>query len=146
MKKYAQNTVDVKSQELQKVISDALGQLNIKMTQATQQLTEQVARSMQDMVTNLQREVQQKLQELKGQTVTLTSEQLRGAAASVDLPGVVREGKKHPLPRDNKDNADLPDFWRENLDLGESPYLYIDKLTKITDKVTKDMTKKRKKK
>lgn len=148
MKKRAQqSTVDVKAQELQGVINDALGQLNAQMEQATRQLNEQVTRSMQQIVTNLQTQIQEKLQEIKGQTITLTPDQMRGRA-TLDLPGVVRKGKKkapkHPTPRGKEHTEDLPEFWRKNLDLGESPYLHIDKLETITDDVEKAVSKKRK--
>lgn len=41
---------------------------------------------------------------------------------------------KHLSPRDKEHNKDLPDFWRENYDYGESPYMHIDEIEKITDK------------
>lgn len=40
----------------------------------------------------------------------------------------------HPTPRDGEHNKDLPDFWRKNYDYGESPYMHIDEIEKITDK------------
>lgn len=42
--------------------------------------------------------------------------------------------QKHPTPRDSEHNKDLPDFWRRNLDYGESPYMHIDCIEKITDR------------
>ena len=52
---------------------------------------------------------------------------------------------KHLSPRDKEHNKDLPDFWRKNLDYGESPYMHIDKLEKITDDVSLPRRKKTKK-
>ena len=46
--------------------------------------------------------------------------------------------------RDNDDNPELPDFWRQNVDLAESPYLYMDELGTITDEVTDEIVKKKK--
>lgn len=53
---------------------------------------------------------------------------------------------KYLGPRGKRQNPKLPDFWRRNLDYGESPYLYMDKLKTITDKPTISKRKKRKKK
>lgn len=60
---------------------------------------------------------------------------------SFDLPGVVKEGKKkkkkkqeHPTPRGKEHTKDLPEFWRQNFDYGESPYMNLGFIDKITDK------------
>ena len=42
--------------------------------------------------------------------------------------------KKHPTPRDSEHNKDLPDFWRRNFDYGESPYMNLELIKKITDR------------
>jgi len=49
---------------------------------------------------------------------------------------------KHPCPRGKKENKDLPDFWRKNFDYGESPYMNIGFIEKITDKPSKKKRKK----
>ena len=51
----------------------------------------------------------------------------------------------HPTPRDGEHNKDLPDFWRRNFDYGESPYMNIGFIEKITDKPPYKKKKKRKK-
>jgi hypothetical protein len=53
---------------------------------------------------------------------------------------------EHPTPRDIEHNKKLPPMWRRNLDYGESPYMHIDKLDKITDEVPHGKKRKRKKK
>jgi len=73
-----------------------------------------------------------------------------------DLPGVVKDGGKkkkkqkrktkqkgkhslepmpeHPTPRGPEHTKGLPPFWRRNFDYGESPYMNIGFIEKITDK------------
>lgn len=46
-----------------------------------------------------------------------------------------KDKERHPGPRDSEETKGLPDFWRKNKDYGESPYMHIDKLEKITDEV-----------
>jgi hypothetical protein len=48
-----------------------------------------------------------------------------------------KKKQEHPTPRDSEHNKDLPDFWRRNLDYGESPYMHLDSIEKITDKPKK---------
>jgi hypothetical protein len=45
-----------------------------------------------------------------------------------------KKKQEHPTPRDSEHNKDLPDFWRRNYDYGESPYMHLDEIEKITDK------------
>lgn len=47
---------------------------------------------------------------------------------------MAKKKEKHLTPRDSEHNKDLPDFWRRNLDYGESPYMHLDSIKKITDK------------
>jgi hypothetical protein len=42
---------------------------------------------------------------------------------------------ERPTPRDSEHTKELPDFWRKNLDYGESPYMHMDEIEKITDEV-----------
>lgn len=60
---------------------------------------------------------------------------VRGELKS-DLTAGKKKKKKerHLSPRDKEHNKDLPDFWRRNYDYGESPYMNLEKLEKITDK------------
>ena len=150
MKKISQDSVDFKRDELKKLISDSLSGLNTKMQQATQKLTQQVTTEMNNLVNILEKEVEKKMNEVKSlitpqQTSTQETQPQAGTqTASYDLPGVVKNSKKpkhslekampHPLPRDTKDTKELPAFWRQNYDYGESPYMNIEKLDKITDK------------
>ncbi|MDX1471912.1 MAG: hypothetical protein R3213_10480 [Flavobacteriaceae bacterium] len=46
-----------------------------------------------------------------------------------------KKKEKHLSSRDSEHNNELPDFWRKNLDYGESPYMHLDEIEKITDKV-----------
>jgi len=238
MKKLAQQpTVDLKREEIKRVINDSLTALNTKMQAATRQLTDQITKELNNIVTSLSQEVEIKLNEIKGQTVTVSPQQIQqmkaddkeiddklkgGEADNVpedkvnktqldkgqkvemehtdnpeiareiardhlaeelkdgkekedqtyytdlakmhkdsvyDLPGVVREGKKkkhkskhslepmpkHPTPRDTEHSKDLPPFWRRNFDYGESPYMNIGFIEKITDKPPCKKKKKKKK-
>jgi hypothetical protein len=160
-KKIAQNTVDVKKEEINRAVSDALTNLNTKMQAATSQLTEQVTRELETMVTSLTKEIETKVNELKGQTVTVSPQQMQQMqTAELDLPGVVKESKKkkkkkskhsidepmdHPTPRQTEETEGLPPFWRRNFDYGESPYMNIGFIEKITDKPPIKKKKKKKK-
>jgi hypothetical protein len=157
-----QNTIDFKRDEINRAVNDALTNLNTKMQAATRQLNEQITKELNTIVTNLSKEVETKVNEIKSLIPVAPAQQ--GTTADLDLPGVVKEsGKKkkqkkkqkrkskhsidepmdHPLPRDTEDTDGLPPFWRRNFDYGESPYMNIGFIEKITDKPP--IKKKRKK-
>lgn len=72
---------------------------------------------------------------------------VRGSTKTNDLFVATAKGKKkkqkHLTPRDSEHNKDLPDFWRKNYDYGESPYMNLDKIDKITDEVPHGKRKKK---
>lgn len=226
-KKIAQYTVDFKRDEITKLITDTITNLDKKMKETTDQLGKQVTTELNQIVTNLTKDIETKVNEIKslipvmpgGQTQGQPQPQaaddkiedrLKGGEADnvsedkvnkkqldmgqkvemehtddpeiareiardhlaeelkegkekedheyytnlrkmhkdsvYDLPGVVRESKKkkrkqkrkqkheHPTPRDGEHTEGLPSFWRKNLDYGESPYMNIGFIDKITDK------------
>ena len=92
-KKTAQNTIDVKINEINRIVSDTLNGLSTKMQTATNQLTEQVTKEVNTMVTNLTKEIETKVNELKGQTMTVSPQQMQQMQQSAEdnLPG----GKGH---------------------------------------------------
>lgn len=51
-----------------------------------------------------------------------------------ELTAGKKKKEEHLSPRDSEHNEELPDFWRNNYDYGESPYMNLEKLEKITDK------------
>lgn len=53
---------------------------------------------------------------------------------------------EHPTPRDTKHTKKLPAFWRNNFDYGESPYMNIGFIEKITDEVPRSGKRKKRKK
>lgn len=146
MKKQAIDTIDLKKQELQGTINDALRMLNTKLQEAVKELTNKATQEMEKIVTDLKDTVELKMNEAK----SLINQQPRGTTAPAQ-PAQVDDNlgknakKKKLSPRDTEDNSDLPEFWRKNKDLGESPYLYMEELSKITDEVTQDVIKRRKK-
>jgi hypothetical protein len=233
-KKFAQNTIEFKQDEIEKLIIDTFKNLDTKFKDANRQLGEQTTKELNTIVTNLSKEVETKINEIKSLVPVLPGRQpggtapvqqaaddkikdkLKGGEADNipedkvnkkqldmgqkvemehtddpeiareiardhlaeelkegkdkedqeyytnlrkmhkdsihDLPGVVKESKKkkkkdkkkskhslepmpdHPTPRDGEHNKDLPDFWRRNFDYGESPYMNIGFIEKITDK------------
>lgn len=193
MKKQAIDTIDLKKQELQGTINDALRLLNTKLQEATKELTDKATQEMEKIVVDLSDTIEQKMNEAKSlisqqnQTPASTTAPTQPAQADdIDwkrmlgktwhqmtewfgpseeemlkrlqkekssVSGIrgstnisLRAKKQKKLsPRDTEDNSELPEFWRRNKDLGESPYLYMDELTKITDEVTQDVIKRRKK-
>ena len=60
-----QNTIDFKRDEINRVLTDTLKNLNEKMQAATQQLNEQVNRELNQIVTNLTKEIETKVNEIK---------------------------------------------------------------------------------
>jgi len=149
--------VDVKRDELKKLVSDSLTQLNTTMQQTpAANITEQLNTQLTNIVQNLSREIDTKLNEIKSLQVAPAATQPGGMTQSQADDGATRsayyqggggvnkptpkkrkyKGKTppHPTPRDKEHNKDLPDFWRRNYDYGESPYMNLEKLEKITDK------------
>jgi len=59
---------------------------------------------------------------------------VRGSAKPELTAGKKKKKERHLSPRDSEHNENLPDFWRRNYDYGESPYMNLDKIEKITDK------------
>lgn len=150
-KKVAAPSIQLTQQEIERTITEALTQLSAKMQQEAGTLSEKFTQEVNTMVRDLSDKIKTELQDLGKQTRTVSIEELQGGARAddgkvyafqlEDLPGVYKEGKKkrkekqkHPTPRDKEHNKDLPDFWRHNFDYGESPYMNIGFIEKITDK------------
>jgi len=100
----------------------------------------QIAVQMNAIITPMAEFVNKKVLEL----VSLKSSEVAGTTQ----PAAAKDG--HLGPRGIKQNKKLPDFWRRNLDYGDSPYMHMDELKTITDrkiskrkrkKLTKDKTK-----
>lgn len=70
---------------------------------------------------------------------------VRGSFKS-ELTAGKKKKTEHSAPRGKKENKDLPEFWRRNMDYGESPYMNLDKIEKITDKPPFSKRDKKKKK
>lgn len=152
-KKIAAPSIQLTQQEIERTITDTLSQLSAKMQQEAATLSEKFTQEVNKMVQDLSTKIKTELQDLGQQTRTVSIEELQGGAGAddgkvyafqlEDLPGVYKEGKRkkkrkqkhqHPTPRDKEHNKDLPDFWRRNFDYGESPYMNIGFIEKITDK------------
>jgi len=106
------------------------------LNQTMQQLETQVQSIQQAQAK--QQEVFQQVQQTDDDLFTRTAKGKKKSKHSLEpMP-------EHPTPRDTEHNSKLPPFWRRNLDYGESPYMNLDKIKKITDEVPHG--KKRKKK
>lgn len=138
MKKIAQQlggrpTIDVKRDEIKKLVSDSLTQLNTAMEQAMGNLTQQITGQLNTIVQNLSTEVERKLNELKGAIFTVDPQQAQQTQQADRFLDITKESKKkkkksphslypapeHPTPRDTEHTKELPPFWRRNFDYGE---------------------------
>jgi hypothetical protein len=159
MKKLSQQTIDVKREELKKAVYNALTNLDTKLKEHQQRAAAGYAKEINTLLDNLNQIVDTKIEELRGQTITVSPQKMQQmkaddmeSEAMYDLPGVVKESKKkkkkkkerHPTPRDTDHNENLPPFWRRNFDYGESPYMNIGFIEKITDKPPYKKKKKKK--
>lgn len=144
-------TVDVKRDELKKLVNDSLTQLNTAMEQAMGNLTQQITGQLNTIIQNLSKEVEIKLNEVKSlipirtpQTTASDQNFLSSRHAYFQGGGGVNEPTpkkkkyksddiEHVVPRGDGENT--PMFWKENFDYGYGPYINLDKMEgkKITD-------------
>lgn len=138
-----QNVQQVKTQ-----INEAINGLNTTMQQV-----QNGVKQMQALMENVrQLDVQvrslQQAQKVQQDAAQKAQQQAQTTTAGLVLAKKKRKKKdkssEHPTPRDSEHNEKLPDFWRKNLDYGESPYMHMDKIEKITDEVPHGKRKKRK--
>lgn len=134
-KKAQQPEIEVKKKELNDLITKTLSDLKTKMDSALANLNTQVAREVNTMTENLQKEIAEKLREIGTKSITVSPQQMANLQTADDkFAAKKRHKQKHLYTRDSEHNKDLPDFWRSNYDYGESPYMNIEKIEKITDK------------
>ena len=144
--------VDVKRDELKKMVSDTLTQLDTTMQQTMGNLTKQVTNELNNIIQNLSKEVDVKLNEIKSLQAIPAQPGVAPAAddyatkkayyqggAGANEPGEngkpkYKSEKAEPIiPRG--DGEDLQMFWKDNFDYGYGPYTNLDKMEgkEITD-------------
>lgn len=114
MKKVAQNTFDVKRDELKGVIDNTLKDLNNKMQQAVQQLNQQVNTELTKIVDNLSKEVETQLDELRNMTAQMQAQQAQQAAEQT----AQQPADDDKVPGGKGDNLDKEDVDKDELKKG----------------------------
>lgn len=121
---------------------------NIDVQQLPNQL-EELTNTVEQLETQVQQLEQMRLQQQQQiQQAVQTAQQtddMESEASDKSKVSVNKKDKRHLSPRDSEHNKELPDFWRKNYDYGESPYMNLEEIEKITDKppISKRVKKKK---
>lgn len=149
MKKIAQTPEEV-NRLLEQTKGNITERLNLSLQQMQNIMSDETISQAEknsrisQIVQNLSRDIGSEIDKVKEMVNSMPRIE---SPAIDDKSASKREKKKvrHLSPRDTRDNKKLPAFWRKNYDYGESPYMHMDKIEKITDKPQKSKKKKRRK-